>query len=481
MSTAHTFVEELCSSLQNNISELERANHRDEQLLRYLNYVIVDGDHTVAQSPAPAPGPAPALVPASTSTPALVPMAPSSSVSKAVKKSLDSAEQTDNQHDHFQAFVSTETSLPSKLDEILALARTTREKKTKSKTIEKSSGAAKEVIRGVSIGADSKKTERVSHMDQKATRGGLLNQRNVQDSESVVPPPTVSLRQHLSVQLAILKRIRKLTKTLLAPKVMDESDVWQHKQHFLTSVHGQPAVLRSHLFSALSQSLPMAVIDSTSSDQPLPKLIDVIRKAKDQYTQTLKGRLPGNATVARLAPEDIANMLSVWYKLHRCIDVYQAITKEGFATGTDGLVVDQDQLFANDIMASVATIAKPIPIPKDDALLLSRGWLEAENDNVEATHRILERCVSLLTETTIGKYELKDTLKCLRKCCEMTASGATTASNEPASSTTKDAWVASLKRFRAVYRCLAVDPPDSKGLNHSCVFMPTSLPPSPNH
>ena len=466
MSTSLQIAREISDALRSSIAELEKSNHHDEQLLRYLNHVLSYNNEPIPPSPTRPTdekinhGSAP--------------------------KQWNGATAVDDQ----QELSPLVASLPSKLDEILSLARTTREKKSNKVDKSKDNGKTSKL----SSTTNQVKEQSMGRGDVNK-KGGQQPQRPQQTTETVEKQrPTTSLRQHLNSQFLVLKRLRKYSRGLMSSRLLDESQVHHHQQQFLSLVNGRPTLPRSHLFTALSSSIttpsstdhiPAPALDHADQSR---RLVDMIQKTKEQYVRTFKGKLGGsNGVIPKLSPEDIESVLSIWYKLHRCIEARRNDNiKNGNTSVPANIVEDRSGgIGVDDLVDSIRIMTKPLPIlPKNDTTILSREWLRSEMDRIEKENCSLDNSISVLMETTIGRYELKDTLKALRRCCE--TGGKTTFkgdqehsrsvndNNSKAEIHDNDPWVVSLKQYRAVYRCLSSSSAGANQLNQSCFFLPTS-------
>ena len=461
MSISLQIARELSDALRSSIDELEKANHHDEKLLRYLNHVLSFNTERLPSPPRPTEEKL-------------------NNVSATKQWNMGTA--VDDQEDISPSVA----SLPSKLDEILSLARATREKKTNK--VDKSKDSGKTSKRSSMNEAKEKSMGRVDV----TKKGEQLHQSKQQQQQPqpkntetvMIQRPSVSLRQHLNSQLTILKRLRKHTRALMSSRLLDESQVHQQQQQFLSLVNGHPTVPRSHLFAALSRAIASPSSQPTTDDVPVfdrvdqsRRLLDMIRQTKDQYMRTFKGRLIGtNGVMTKLSHEDMGNVLSLWYKLHRCIEANRNDHINSTNTPVPAEVMEDRQMGVGDIIESIMIMAKPIQVlPKNDTTVLSREWLRCEMDRIEKENRTLENSISILMETTIGRCELKDTLKALRRCCETEGKGTFTRSDSHnVEGSDNDPWVVSLKQYRAVYRCLAASTDGANRLNQSCFFLPAT-------
>ena len=459
MSTSLQIARELADALRSSIAELEKANHHDEQLLRYLNHVLSFNTEHLPSPPRPTDEKTPHV---------------------SAPKQGNMATAVDDQEE----ISPLAASLPSKLDEILSLARTTREKKTNKIEKGKDNGKTSKLsstnqVKEKTMGRVdvNKKGEQLQQMKQQ--------QQQQQNIETVViQRPTVSLRQYLNSQFTILKRLRKYTRALMSSRLLDESQVHHHQQQCLSLVNGRPTLPRSHLFVALSRSITTPSSPHNTDHIPAlnrvdqsHRLVEMIRKIKDQYMRSFKGKFVGVGGTTKLSPEDMESILSIWYKLHRCMEVSRNHNINTSDASVPAEIIEDRQVGVRDLVESIMAMAKPIPVlPKNDATVLSREWLRFEMDRIERENRTLENNISLLMETTIGRYELKDTLKSLRRCCETEGKGTFTRStgNNRVEISENDPWVVSLKQYRAVYRCLSSSSDGANRFNQSCFFLPTS-------
>jgi hypothetical protein len=136
------------------------------------------------------------------------------------------------------------------------------------------------------------------------------------------------------------------------------------------------------------------------------------------------------------------------------------------------------------VLDTIAALVRPALIPRSDVTLLSREWVSGEVARLEAEHTALERSIRFLAEATVGRHELKDSLRALKACCEGAGtrrvgtggSPEAPAPSLPESQQPPTAWVTSLKKYRAITRCLSAPADASNRLNSSCLFLPSHGP-----
>jgi hypothetical protein len=317
----------------------------------------------------------------------------------------------------------------------------------------------------------------------------------------------ITLRDHLFAQLDVLKRRKKDCHQFDSYDKDKELYYCQHR--VLSRLAGRPTFPHSIAYSALNHENIPQESNPHNSDQIDPlNTINSIRFEEDQeiihetdeneknreflmhnlkanredYNRHLKARL-NRTPISKLATNDLKEIFSTWYKTQKCLEFYEGSgyfnenkllndrdsnSKDLRNRARDTHEEDTDmqrlqQLKIDMIDSMPLNISDDMAI-NDDVLMSKDGFRNATNV-IELHHENFSGRLKFVTESAIGRYELRNTIRKLKECCALEKEFRITTMNK--NKNNKEGWIEALKHYKAVHCCLTTEAQDFS----SCIFI----------
>jgi hypothetical protein len=202
--------------------------------------------------------------------------------------------------------------------------------------------------------------------------------------------------------------------------------------------------------------VPRLAKENGSSDV-LDALRTMVVTQKDLYDKRLRSRLNRILKDEQLIhKDDKAEIIEHWYRCHRLIEIYHLFRSTSLAPSrSDNAHKHEDNWFILKELIDSMPICTPLQIPsKTGSARDMDEYLKRNLDRVEEFHEALQSRYHYVTESCIGKHQLKDTIAILRACCQM-------------ENGTNESWIKALKAYRSLYTCLVTRARSS----NDCLFV----------
>ena len=321
---------------------------------------------------------------------------------------------------------------------------------------------------------------------------------SIKDNENTDREETVSIREHLFAQLEILKR-KKRTSLHGVNK-----ELYSTQSKFLTKINSKRTFPRSVAYSALKlekekrsakeveelngESARESYADD--SDMIFKRKIEydhlekVLTQNKNHYDKMIKGKL-SRMTLSSMGNDDVKEIFRIWYITQKYIemgrkynenktcDLHQIsnniagerLDKKGVHFEKEKEDLDKlNELRTNlvDILLSDGDTQSDVV---SDDVLVSREWLKNRIKYCHDFHDEYDVRTKYLIEKSLGRNELKYSVKLLKECCNMKRDGYSHDIHY-----CEDKWISALKYYKALYSCLTLNARNTS----SCMFIPST-------
>jgi len=220
-------------------------------------------------------------------------------------------------------------------------------------------------------------------------------------------------------------------------------ELWAAQAGLLTRLRGVPSFPPSLCFSLVEEERLLAagvrpattaaaasappVNASPPTEPPHANLQPMLQQLQQQFDKVWKSKLERQGP-AQLGAQDRVELLRMWYRLQKCLQVYAhvrgspsalAAPATAPANTTVGAGAEEERVagLLGELIAPLPLLA-PTPTPSKLQTLASPDWKAQARRCVDDFHAALQSRVEFTAETAVGKVFLKSVLRGLRACVE---------------------------------------------------------------
>ena len=220
-------------------------------------------------------------------------------------------------------------------------------------------------------------------------------------------------------------------------------ELWAAQSGLLTRLRGVPSFPPSICFSLVEEERLLAAgarpattaaaqaqrpNTAPKSEPPHANLQPMLQQLQQQFDKVWKSRLERQGP-AQLGVQDRVELLRMWYRLQKCLQVYShlrgspsalAAPAPATSTATAAAAGAEEERVAgllSELIAPLPLLA-PTPAPSKLQTLASPEWKAQARRCVDDFHSALQSRVEFTAETAVGKVFLKSVLRGLRACVE---------------------------------------------------------------
>ena len=214
------------------------------------------------------------------------------------------------------------------------------------------------------------------------------------------------------------------------------------------------------------------------------QLETVLTQNKDHYDKMIKGKL-SRMTLSSMGNEDVKEIFKIWYTTqkyiemcrkydeHQSNDIHQRSNnnadlgsyKKGFYFEKGKEDVDTLSELRTNMIDTLLSDGDTQPVGVSDDVLVSRDWLRNRIKICHDFHDEYDIRTRYLIEKSLGRNELKNSVKLLKECCNMKRDG-----HSPDSHFCEGKWISALKYYKSLYSCLTLNARNTS----SCMFIPST-------
>ena len=298
----------------------------------------------------------------------------------------------------------------------------------------------------------------------------------------------VGIREHLLAQLNTLLRHKR--SICHQPMHGMCKDLYLSQAQYLRKLNSRRTFPRSIAYSALkfekgklvkervndsysqqTERMINGVEDITNTLRYLEVLASTLSDSKEHYNKYVKNKLL-RIPIQKMDKDDIKNIFKSWYETQKYLDAYTNITDKDVKEEIDSKSAEVHDAEVKKLEDMKLLLIDSLPVTQlshlmgiTDDTIMSHDWLKTSIRNIDEYHDEYDVRVRYLTETSIGRNELKTAIQRLKKCCA-SESGI----NRNNQCHDVYAWIEALKYYRGVHTCLTAFA--QNGL--SCMFIPSN-------
>ena len=297
----------------------------------------------------------------------------------------------------------------------------------------------------------------------------------------------VSIRDNLFAQLDTLLRHKRSIHHQTMHGM--NKDLYLSQEQYLSKLNSRRTFPRSNAYSALKFEKGKLVTEKVS-DSCLQKTDDIIddndditdtlsylevlatalSDSKERYNRYVKNKL-SRTPIQKMCKEDIKNIFKSWYETQKHLDAFTYFTDKNVNEDEDSVNADEHDVELKILKEMKMNLIDSLPITQfshlisvNDDILMGHDWLKKSIRKIDEYHDEFDVRVRYLTETSIGRNELKLSIQRLKRCCALERE-MTRDHQYP----DRDAWIEALKYYRGVHTCLTSFAQNGA----SCMFIQT--------
>ena len=283
----------------------------------------------------------------------------------------------------------------------------------------------------------------------------------------------------------VLEELKHLSRQNVTPPsclLGTSKELFESQSIFLSKLCGRTKIPPSAPFQLVLDSLADPILYlgefATGADETINcTLLAAMEHERKNFERALKSKLT-RVSPKQLSKADIEEVISVWYRARRLIQIYEMIVTKKVGMKLDSEAQQNKSPF-NPTQSSQSNTESIVLYSVDKMPLLtpmstggrispskfdhikSTSWLTTSLQRVDDFHSNFQIRAKYVVESFIGKYNLRDVIRELKLCCEMEATSSESEESR------RRRWIQALTLYRDIYCSLITE---AQGFA-SCMFV----------